>query len=269
MALNINTNTTTTTAARHINTAVNNVNKSNLQAASGLKINKAADNASGLAISEQLRTQVRQSSQEINNLQTGTSVINTADSAIGTQQKAVGRLQELATQAANGTMSSDQRAAINQEAQQLVEQVNQTAQNTQFNGTQLLNGSTTSIPLGTQSGEQVTLNSTTTSALGISGVNLNTSEGAAAAMETLNNASEQLSQSRASLGAQSNQLESAVNTLETSNQNAQSADSAIRDADTARVTMERTRSQMMLQQSISALTQGNVAAQGAMQLLGA
>ena len=140
MGLRINNNIPALNASRQAGIAAQGLKKTMEGMASGLRINRAADDAAGLAISEGFRTQVRQYTQEVNNLQTGVNVVETADQAMGTQQEAVGRIQELATQAANGTLTDDQRGAINQEAQQLIEQVGQTAENTEFNGVKLLNG---------------------------------------------------------------------------------------------------------------------------------
>jgi flagellin len=269
MGLRINNNIPALNAGRQAGTAAQGLQKALEGMASGLRINRAADDAAGLAISERFRTQVRQNTQEVNNLQTGVNVIETADQAMGTQQEAVGRIQELATQAANGTLNNDQRAAINQEAQQLIEQVGQTAGNTEFNGVKLLNGTAGPIPVGTEAGNQININPTTPAALGIAGVNLGTREGATAALETLGNAADQLNQNRAGLGAQQSRLTSAIETRETANVNLQNSDSMIRDQDMARGVIDRTRNDMMLKRSVSALVQGNIIPQSAAQLLGA
>ncbi len=267
MGLTINNNIPSLNANRQAGIAAKGLKKETEGLASGLRINRAADDAAGLAISEQFRTRIRQYSQEINNLQTGANAVETADQAIGTQQEALGRIQELATQAANGTLSEDQRAALNKEAQQLIQQINETAQNTEFNGLKILNGSAANVQLGTESGNQVTFNATTPAALGISGIDLGTQAGAASALETLGNAAEQLGQNRAALGAQANGITSAIETKQTINVNFQESESMIRDQDIARGMMERTRNELMLKRSTSALVQGNIIPQSAAQLL--
>jgi flagellin len=268
MGLTINNNIPALNAQHQAAASAQGLRKATEGLASGLRINQAADDAAGLGIAEGLRTQVRQYAQEVNNLQTGVNVIQTADQAMGTQQEAVGRLQELATQAANGTLNDQQRNAINQEAQQVIQQIGQTAQNTEFNGVQLLNGTAGPIPVGTEAGNQININPATPEALGITGANLGTQEGAAAAVETLNNAANQISQGRANLGAQNNRLAAAIESRQTTSLNLQNSESAIRDQDVARGVVDRTRNAMTLQRSMSALVQGNIIPQSAAQLLG-
>ena len=268
MGLKVNSNIAAQNAQRQAATSAQGLRKATEGLASGLRINRAADDAAGLAIAEGFRTQVRQYTQEVNNLQTGVNVVQTADQAIGTQQEGVGRLQELATQAANGTLNDQQRGAINEEAQQIVQQIGQTAQNTEFNGVQLLNGTAGPIPVGTEAGNQININPTTPEALGIAGVNLGTQEGAAAAVETLNNAANQINEGRANLGAQNNRLNTAIESRQTTSVNLQNSESMVRDQDVARGLVDRTRNEMMLQRSVSALVQGNIIPQSAAQLLG-
>jgi len=268
MGLKINNNIPALNAQRQTGAAAQGLRKTLEGLASGLRINRAADDAAGLAIAERFRGQVRQYAQEVNNLQTGVNVIETADQAVGTQQEAVGRLQELATQAANGTLNDEQRTAINQEAQQIVQQIGQTAENTEFNGVKLLNGTAGPIPVGTEAGNQININPTTPETLGIAGLNLGTREGATAALDTLSNAANRISQGRANLGAQNNRLATAIEARQTAGVNLQNSESVLRDQDVARAAVERTRNEMMLQQSLSALVQGNTIPQNAAQLLG-
>lgn len=268
MGLTINNNVAQVNAGQQAGRASQAVKKSLEGMAAGLRINKAADDAAGLAIAEGFRTQVRQTSQEVNNLQTGASVIQTADQALGTQREALGRIQELATQASNGTLNADQRKALNQEAQQLVQQINQTANDTEFNGTKLLNGTAGSINVGAGTGNTININSSTSAALGVSGVDLTTQQGATAASAAVQSASSQIDQNRASLGAQANGIASAVETRQAAGANAQASESAIRDQDTARAAIQKAQSAIRLQRSTSAVVQGNLIAQSAAQLLG-
>jgi flagellin len=248
--------------------ALANLQKKQAQLASGLKINQAADDAAGLQIADTFRTQILQGAQEANNLQTGINVVQTADNALGTQQDAIGRIRELAVQAANGTLTDGQRDALNQEAQALIEQVENTAQNTEFNGTKLLNGTAGPIPVGTESGEQIAINTSTTSALNINGLDLATQAGAAAALERLDDAATVLDRNRASLGAQENRFAAAIEVRNTTGQNLQQSESLIRDTDFANAAVQQTKNQMQILQNVFAQTQGNILLQTVAQLLG-
>lgn len=269
MALQINTNVPALNAQRAINTSSAKYNKALERLASGMQINRAADNAAGLAIAERFNTLAKQSAQESANLQQGVSVVQTAEGALSAQQDTIGRIRELAVQASNGTLTADQRNALNAEAQQLIQQVDSTAQDTEFNGQKLLNGSATNVNLGTQGGEQVTLNNATSGALGVAGIDLSTAEGAQAAIQSADTATTRVGQYRASLGAQQNRFESGIRNLQNGELNARQSESMIRDANIATETVARTRNQLLMSAGISALTQANVSSQQVMSLLGA
>jgi flagellin len=269
MALQINSNQTALNAQRNIGISNAKYNKAMERISSGLRINRAADDAAGLAIAERFSTQARQAGQESANLQQGISVVQTADGALSSQADTIGRIRELALQASNGTLTTDQRNALNTEAQQLVQQIDRTAQDTEFNGTQILNGTTPTVNLGTQGGEQVTLNNASAGALGVSGLDLSTPEGAQAALNSADTAAGRVSQYRASLGAQQNRFEAGVRSLQNTETSARQSESLIRDTDIARETISRTRNQMMLSAGISALSQANVSSQQVMGLLNA
>lgn len=267
MGLRINSNIPALGAQRQAAGAANRLNKGLQGLASGLRINRAADDAAGLAISERLRMRVRQYTQEANNLQTGVNVVRTAEGGLGAQQEAVGRIRELAVQAANGTLTDDQRTALNQEAQQLLEGIDQTAENTEFNGQNLLDGTAGTIELGAGT-NQVNINESTVASLGLDDLDLTTQEGAAAAIEATESAANQISQNRAAVGAQENRFTRAIAVRETTTQNMAESESRIRDLDVARATTEQTRNQILLQASMGALIQGNIIPQSAAQLLG-
>ena len=236
--------------------------------ASGQRINRAADDAAGLAIVEGFRAQVAQANQEIANLQTGVNVVETAEGALSTQEDAVLRIRELAVQAANGTLTADQRAALNQEAQQLLEQVGETAENTEFNGQQLLNGTATNIDLGTEGNLEVNVQESTVAALGLEALDLGTQAGAQNALGAIDTALGRIGENRASLGAQENRFTSAIEARETQALNVEEAQSRIRDVDIARQTIEQTRNNVLLQGGLAALAQSNVVGQNASRLLG-
>lgn len=237
--------------------------------ASQRRINHAADDAAGLAIAERFRGQVAQFTQESANLQSGVSALQTAEGGLASQQDAIGRLRELAVQASNGTLTDEQRAAINTEAQHLLEHIGEIGGNTEFNGTQLLDGSNnTTIPLGTESGDEITLEESTLDSLGIGGLDLSTAGGAADAIDRLDAAANQISQHRANIGAQQNRLERGIEQRSLAAQNAADAESRIRDLDVARQVIEQTRNQTLLQSGIAAIVQGNLYAGTVSRLLG-
>ncbi len=268
MGMKINTSVSGLNAQRQAAGASKALQTSINKTASGLRINRAADDAAGLQAAEAFQSKIRQYTQEVNSLQTGVNVVQTADSALSTQQDGINRIRELATQAANGTLTDDQRASLNEEAQQIVQQLDETAKNTEFNGQKLLNGSTNSIDLGTEGKDTVTLNKSTAQSLGVDTVDLSTAEGAAAALDQTDTATRQISQNRASLGAQSNRFESAIEDKQNGIINASDSESRIRDLDFARGTVEQTSKSMLLQQALAATTQSNLSAQSVGKLLG-
>lgn len=267
MGLRINSNLPALQGQRQANQASGLLSRSLEQLASQRRINRAADDAAGLAIAENFNSLLRQSQQEVNNLQSGISLSQTADGGLEVQQQAGQRLRELAIQASNGTLSDDQRAAINAEAQQLIEQVDTVAQDTQFNGQQVLNSDQT-IELGTESGNGIELQASTAASTGLDNVDLSTVEGATAAIDQIDTALRSIESNRANIGAQTNRLESAINQREEAGINAADAESRIRDLDLARASIEQSRNELLLQASVSSITQSNVASQSALQLLG-
>jgi flagellin len=267
MGLTINSNIPALGAGRQAQKSAGLLTKTLKQLSTGLRINQAADDAAGLAIAEQFATQIRAGQVEVNSLQSGINVTQTAEGGLGVQQDAVQRIRELSLQAANGTLSDENRAALNQEAQQLLDQIGDVATDTQFNGQTLLSEDTT-IDLGTQGGGQVSIQESTPDSLGIAAIDLSTAAGATAAANAADAALGQISQNQANLGAQQNRLSSAINQRETSILAAQESESQIRDLDVAAATIELTRNNLLLQGSLSTLVQSNVNSQSALRLLG-
>lgn len=268
MGMRINQPNPALPAARQAGAAAKALNKNLAALASGLRIGQAADDAAGLAIAEGFRARVRQFTLESTNLQSGISMIQTAEGGLAAQQEGVGRLRELALEAANGTLTNDQRAALQTEAQQVLEQIEATAQGTGFNGRQLLNGAATETELGVEGGARVEIEASTRAGLGLEDINLSTREGAQAALDTLEQAAQQISGNRAQLGTQQNRLEQAVEVREAGAQALAEAESRIRDVDVARVAIERSRNEVLLRASFGAITQSNVGPQMASRLLG-
>ena len=255
-------------AQRTTDRATNRLNRGLGQLASGLRINQASVDAAGLAIAERFRTSIRQANQEIAGIQNGISAVQTAEAALGTQSDAIGRIRELAVQASNGTLTDDQRAAINEEAQQLLQEIDATAQNTEFNGQALLDGSAGPLNIDVEGTLQVNVNESTTDSLGIGGVDLSTEAGANAALGLLDNAAIDVNQNRASLGAQQNRFESAIQTREVQVLNETESESRIRDLNIAQAVIERNRNQLLQQAGIAGIVQGNLQNQTALTLLG-
>jgi flagellin len=268
MGLKIGENAGGLAAQRHVQATTKALLQNYQKLASGQRINRAADDAAGLAIAEALRSDVRQYTKEVENLQSGISASQTADGALEAQGDAVQRLRDLAVQASNGTLTDDQRAAINEEAQQLLQQIDSTGNNTDYNGTKLLDGSQTSVSLGTEGDDHLTLNESTASSLGISGVDLSTQAGAQNAISQFDTALERITENRASIGAQQSGFESAINVRETTNVNIIEAESRIRDADIAKVVIEQTRNQVLLGAGVNAIKKSGINSQIAAGLLG-
>lgn len=268
MGLQVNNNIPALNAARQTGKAARGVGAALKQLGSGLQINKAADDAAGLAIAERFRTKVLQYTQEANTFQSGINAAQTAEGGLSTQADAVARMRELAVQAGNGTLNEQDRAALNAEAQQLLGQINDTGNNTQFNGQQLLNGDAANIELGTEGGATLNINASTNAALGTAGVDLTTQQGAQNAINVLDTAAGRISENRAALGAQQSRFEQAISQRQTGVENNSAAESAIRDADYARATMDKTRNDILLRGGLGALVQANVGPQSALSLLG-
>ncbi len=268
MGLMVNSNIPAIGAKRQTDQTTRALNNNLNKLASGLRINSAKDDAAGLAISERFRSQIRQYTVEVGNLQSGISAVQTAEGGLGVQQDAVQRIRELALQASNGTLSAADREALNQEAQQLVEQINSTAEGTEFNGTALLNSNGQPIPLGTAAGDQVTVNRSNAQTLGVQNVDLTSVQGATAAIGNADTAMQRIGENRASLGAQENRFSSGITQRELGTENMAASESALRDLDMARASIEQSRNQILLQGSLSALIQSNIVPQTAARLLG-
>jgi len=267
MGLRINSNISALQAGRQTRQANGLLSRTLEQLASARRINRAADDAAGLAIAEAFSTRVRQGQVEMNNLQSGINLAQTAEGGLSVQQDALQRMRELTLQASSGTMSDNDRAALNAEFQQLQQQVDSIATDTQFNGIAVLSQDQT-IDLGTEGGNQVELEASTAADYGVAALDISTAAGAGAATGTIDQALDGLNARRARLGALQNGLSSAITQRETGVLAAQESESMIRDADLARLATERSRAQMLLQGGIGAMAQANVTPQAALNLLG-
>ncbi len=282
MALRINYNYESISAQRNLTSTQGSFFKAIEQLSSGLRINKAADDAAGLAVSEKLKNQVRGLNQAQRNAQDGISLLQTAEGALNETHSLLGRMRELAVQSANDTLSNSDRLHIQDEVNQLLSEVDRIANSTQFNQINLLNnsGSTTNVLLhvgankesGTNDNEiTVSLDGSDTASLGVDAlagaVSLTTQSGANSAISALDTAIEKISTTRGQLGAYQNRLDSMINSLGVASENAGAANSRIRDADVAKSVSEMVRTQILQQSTMAVLAQANQAPQMALQLL--
>lgn len=271
MGLRINTNVAALNAGRTLNRSTQALNKSLERLSSGLRINRAADDAAGLAIAEGFRAQVRGAQVAQRNAQDGVSLVQTAEGALSESTNILQRIRELAVQAANGTQSTSNRAALDTEVQQLLAQIDDIALDTEFNGLSVLSANqTVTLQAGANPGQTLTVavQGAKSNDLGISTVTVSSVALAVSAISTVDLALKSVSTLRSNLGAYQNRLEFTINTLAIQEENAASAESMIRDANIARETIDFTRNQILVSAGTSVLAQANVIPQTALTLLG-
>jgi len=271
MALRVNTNIASLTAQRHMSVITDRLQGNYARLASGLRIATAADDAAGLGISERMRSQIRSFSAAGRNAQDGISLSQTAEGAMQEVSNILSRMRELAIQSANGTLSTVDRATINTEASALISELDRIATSTEFNGNNLLDGSsaTASIQVGIQATEviEIALQDVRTSTLGVSGIDLSTTTGANAALGLLDTAVDTVNTSRGAFGAAHNRMQSAIASIAVARENLSAAESRIRDVDVASETADLARNSIMQQAAVSILQQANVQPQTALALL--
>ena len=247
------------------------VQKNMEKLASGLRINRAGDDAAGLAISEKMRAQIRGLEMATKNAQDGISLIQTAEGALQETHAILQRMRELAVQAANDTNTDDDRQALQQEIDQLIEEIDRIANQTEFNTEKLLNGNFSDkiIHIGANASQNITISITDMSATGLSvdTIDISTQGGADTALDTLDTAIKTVSEERSKLGAYQNRLEHTINNLSTSAENLTAAESRIRDVDMAKEMMEFTKNNILAQAAQAMLAQANQLPQGVLQLL--
>ena len=252
---------------------------------SGIRINRAADDAAGLAISEALRSDIRALRQAVRNANDGISLINVTEGALNEQSSILIRLRELSSQASTGTVGSTERQTIQLEFDALRSEIDRIADTTAFNGQKLVDGSLAStvssgsqilIQVGLDSGvdsrinlnEQVNLQAVNASSLLIAELSLTTAAGALTALDVINNAISSITQSRGKVGAVQNRLVRTISNLSISVENLQAAESSIRDADIAEEVAVLTRNQILVQAATAMVGQANLIPQSVLQLLG-
>lgn len=246
----------------------NNVAKATEKLSSGYRINRAGDDAAGLAISEKMRSQIRGLNMASKNSEDGISMIQTAEGALTETHSILQRMRELSVQAASGTNDTDDVGALDAEYKQLAAEIDDIADKTTFNGKKLLDGNLDAqIQTGANSGEQTEIKLDT--AMDSTGLALEAdlSTDTDATITALDGAIKTVSTTRASLGAYQNRLEHKINNLDTSSENLQAAESRIRDVDMASEMTEYTKNNILVQASTAMLAQANQAPQNVLTLL--
>ncbi len=271
MPLRITNNISSLNAQRHIGKNQFKLNKSLERLSSGLRINKAGDDAAGLAISEKLRSNIRAMNQASRNTSDGIAMIQTAEGAMEELSNMLVRMKELAEQSATGTIGSTERGYLNSEYQALHTEIIRISAATKFNDQNLLDGSLDiDIQIGVSNGANDTLN-VNVSAVSATDLGLNSTVATVthsqAALTSATAAISTISTRRAGLGAMQNRLESVVANIDTVVENLTGAESRIRDVDIAEETANLTKYSILTQAGVSILTQANQSPQVALSLL--
>ncbi|WP_017756420.1 flagellin N-terminal helical domain-containing protein [Calidifontibacillus oryziterrae] len=256
--------------------------KSMERLSTGLRINRAADDPAGLAISEKMRAQIRGLNQAARNAQDGISLIQTAEGALNETHAILQRIRELTVQAGNDTNSEAEREAIQTEINLLLEEIQQISDSTEFNTQPLLNGadggakSTFTLQVGANAGQTMTIEigNIGLASLGLSNdpnsefyLDVSTHDKATSALDRIDEAISKVSSERSRLGAYQNRLEHTINNLNNTAENLQAAESRIRDADIAKEMMEYTKRLLLSQVALAMLAQANQQSQMVLKLL--
>ncbi|MDD6135776.1 MAG: flagellin [Lachnospiraceae bacterium] len=247
------------------------VKKATEKLSSGYAVNRAADDAAGLSISEKMRNQIRGINQAVKNSEDGVSLIQTAEGNMNEIHSILQRMGELATKAANDVNDTDDRTTIDDEMKQLVTEINSIASKAEFNGTKLLDGNFTGkqLQVGAKSGEnmQIDITAMTATGLGVDALKVSTHADASASMSTITSAIKSVSGARSKLGAIQNRLGYTINNLENYSENLTSAESQIRDTNMATEMTNYTKNNILQQAAQSMLAQANQSTQGVLSLL--
>lgn len=277
MGLRIGTNVAALNAQKNLYMTNINANRSMARLASGFRINQAADDAAGLAISENLRGQIRGMRQANRNANDGISLVQVAEGSLNEVSNMLIRLRELGVQASSDTIGDTERKFLDVEYQQLKSEIQRITESTKFNGYDLLNGTggMIDIQVGVNNDpfqDRISFNAgaanSSLEALGLTAESVATKEGAQLSLAVIDSASTQVNAIRANFGALQNRLVSTSNNLLIADENLSAANSRIRDTDVAAETSEMTRNNILLQAGVSVLGQANQSQQLALKLLG-
>lgn len=281
MSIVINTNVSSILVQRSLHSATSSISDSLSKLSTGYRINKAADDAAGLTISESLRSQARGSQVAANNAQTGINLLQTAEGDLSIIQDNLQRVRDLAVQAANGTNGSAERTAIQSEVQARIDEINRISQSSSFNSIKLLDGTSSSLSIqiganASASTNAISITSGTNplgnanaSALGVEGVSTAFGSAAAAAsyISSIDTAISSVSSRRSTIGSLQNRLESAITSLNVQFENMSASESRIRDVDVAKEAAVLTKNQILQQASATLLAQANQAPAVALSLI--
>ncbi len=277
MGMRVTTNIAALNAQRNLIGSQRQISKSMAQLSSGSRINIAADDAAGLAISERLKSSIRSARQANRNANDGISLVQTAEGGLNEIGNIVTRLRELGIQASSDTVGDTERGFIHKEVAQLKEEIQRISATTSWGKTKLLDGSTQSFDFqvgiyNNEKEDRISFNAAENNAsldsLGLSGIDYTSKEGAQQALSQLDTAQTSVNGFRANLGALQNRLSSTVDNLAVYEENMSSANSRIRDTDVAQASSEMTRNNILLQAGTATLAQANQVNQLALKLLG-
>jgi flagellin len=274
MSLRINTNTAAMNAHRQLTINDEGLNKSLNRLASGLRINGAADDAAGLAISQKMQGQVAGLNQASRNAQDGISMLQTAEGGLSETQNILQRMRELAVQGANDTLTTADRANISDELNALSSEIDRIASNTEYNTKSLLSGGLASgvtFQVGANAGQtvNVTVGTATASALtvGSTSISVDSAANASTTIGNIDSAIAAVSNSRSKLGASINRLQHTITNLGVQAENIDAARSRVADLDMAKEVVNLSKSQILSQSSTAMLAQANSSSQSVLGLL--
>jgi len=283
MGIVVNTNVNSILVQRSLGTSTNEIGKSLQRLSTGYRINKAADDAAGLTISESLKSQARGAQVASQNAQAGVNLLQTAEGDLGIIQDNLQRIRDLAVQAANDTNGSSERTAIESEVSQRLDEITRLSTASKFNTIGLLDGSSTALSLQIGANSNATTNAidvaggsvnplgaADASALGVSitsGTTLATASAASAYIDTIDTAIADVSERRSTIGSMQNRLDSAIQSLSIKYENMSASESRIRDVDVAKEAASLTKNQILQQASATLLAQANQAPQVALALI--
>jgi len=281
MGIVVNTNVNSILVQRSLSTATQSIGKSLERLSTGSRINKAADDAAGLTISESLRSQARGSQVASTNAQAGVNLLQTAEGDLGIIQDNLQRVRDLAVQAANDTNGSAERTAIESEVSQRMSEINRLSKASKFNSVNLLDGTATvKLQIGADAaattnaldvtGSNSPLANASATSLGVNitaGTTLASASAASAYITALDTAISTISTRRSTIGSMQNRLDSAIQSLSVKFENMSASESRIRDVDVAKEAASLTKSQILQQASAQLLAQANQAPQVALSLI--
>lgn len=269
MGMGINTNIGSMNTLRNLNRIQEQMKSTLSKLSSGSRIPSAKDDAAGLAIGEALNAMLAETGQSMNNISDGLSMLQIAEGATQEISNNLGRIRELSVQAQNGTYSDGDRAAIQQEVDQLTAEIDRISQSAQFNGKPLLDGSlSTDIAVSASDYIHIPAGDMQAAALGVDALDVTTAEGAASAIAAVDAAIDQLSMYRSDLGATSNQLSSSLNNVRTTHETVAASRSRVMDLDYAKETARLTQLQIKERAGVAMLGQANMSPYRALKLLG-